>query len=35
VYRVEGGKMVSKETRAVKGIVLRVDQKTGEPVIQE
>ena len=35
VYVVEGGKMVSKETRTVKGIVLRVDQKTGEPVIQE
>ncbi len=35
VYRFEGEKMVSKETRVVKGIVLRVDQKTGEPVIQD
>ena len=35
VYRFEGGKMVSKETRTVKGIVLRVDQKTGQPVIQD
>ncbi len=35
VYRFEGEKMISKETRVVKGIVLRVDQKTGEPVIQE
>lgn len=35
VYRFEDGKMVSKETRVVKGIVLRVDQATGEPVIQQ
>lgn len=35
VYRFEGAKVASKETRIVKGIVLRVDQKTGEPVIQE
>lgn len=35
VYRFDGEKVTSKETRAVKGIVLRVDQKTGEPVIQE
>lgn len=35
VYRFDGGKMVSKETRTVKGIVLRVDQKTGQPVIQD
>lgn len=35
VYRFENGKVASKETRVVKGIVLRVDQKTGEPVIQE
>lgn len=35
VYRFDGEKMQSKETLVVKGIVLRVDQKTGEPVIQE
>jgi 2,3-bisphosphoglycerate-dependent phosphoglycerate mutase len=35
VYRFEGAKMTSKETLTVKGIVLRVDQKTGEPVIQD
>lgn len=35
VYRFEGETMASKETRTVKGIVLRVDQKTGQPVIQD
>lgn len=35
VYRFDGEKPVSKETRTVKGIVLRVDQKTGQPVIQD
>lgn len=35
IYRFDGANMTSKETLAVKGIVLRVDQKTGEPVIQD
>ncbi len=35
VYRFDGEKVAGKETRTVKGIVLRVDQKTGQPVIQD
>lgn len=35
VYRFNGETVAEKEVRAVSGVVLRVDQKTGEPVIQE
>lgn len=35
VYTFEGQNMQGKTVRPVKGIVIRVDQKTGEPVVQE
>lgn len=35
VYRFEGEKPVEKTMRPVPGIVIRVDQKTGQPVVQE
>jgi len=35
VYRFDGEAVADKTVRTVKGVVLRVDQKTGEPVIQQ
>lgn len=35
VYRFDGETMKDKTIRPVKGIVIRVDQKTGEPVVQD
>lgn len=35
VYTFDGEAMKEKAVRTVKGIVIRVDQKTGEPVVQD